>query len=85
MTSAEGGFYSALDAEEDAEEGQSYLWTSKQIQDVLGKRDAKLFMQVYGVDKGPNFEGGTNILYLPVPIAGVAKSLKIRRTTSQPT
>ena len=76
MTSAEGGFYSALDAEVDAEEGQSYLWTSKQIQDVLGKRDAKLFMQVYGVDKGPNFEGGTNILYLPVPIAGVAKSLK---------
>ena len=76
MTSAEGGFYSALDAEVDAEEGQSYLWTSRQIQDVLEKKDAKLFMQVYGVDKGPNFEGGTNILYLPVPIAGVAKSLK---------
>ena len=76
MTSAEGGFYSAIDAEVDAEEGQSYLWTSRQIQDVLEKKDAKLFMQVYGVDKGPNFEGGTNILYLPVPIAGVAKSLK---------
>ena len=76
MTSAEGGFYSALDAEVDAEEGQSYLWTSRQIQDVLEKKEAKLFMQVYGVDKGPNFEGGTNILYLPVPIAGVAKSLK---------
>ncbi len=76
MTSAEGGFYSALDAEVDAEEGQSYLWTSRQIQDVLEKKDAKLFMQVYGVDKGPNFEGGTNILYLPVPITGVAKSIK---------
>ena len=76
MTSAEGGFYSALDAEVDAEEGKSYLWTKEQIQKILGKKDAKLLMQVYGVDKGPNFEGGTNILYLPVPISSVAKSLK---------
>ena len=76
MTSAEGGFYSALDAEVDAEEGKSYLWTKEQIQRILGRKDAKLFMQVYGVDKGPNFEGGTNILYLPVPISSVAKSLK---------
>ena len=76
MTSAEGGFYSALDAEVDAEEGKSYLWTKAQIQEVLGKKDAKLFMQVYGVDRGSNFEGGTNILYLPVPLSSVAQSLK---------
>ena len=76
MTSAKGGFYSALDAEVDAEEGKSYLWTKEQIQEVLGKKDAKLLMQVYGVDEGPNFEGGTNILYLPVPTSSVAKSLK---------
>ena len=76
MTSVEGGFYSALDAEVDAEEGKSYLWTKGQIQKILGKKDAKLFMQVYGVDKGPNFEGGTNILYLPTPLSSVAKSLK---------
>ena len=76
MTSGEGGFYSALDAEVDAEEGKSYIWTKGQIQKVLGRKDAKLFMQVYGVDKGPNFEGGTNILYLPVPLSSAAKSLK---------
>ena len=76
MTSAEGGFYSALDAEVDAEEGKSYLWTKEQIQEALAKKDAKLLMQVYGADKGPNFEGGTNILYLPAPISSVAKSLK---------
>ena len=76
MTSAEGGFYSALDAEVDAEEGKSYVWTKEQIEEVLRKKDAKLFMEVYGMDEGPNFEGGTNILYLPVPISTVAKSLK---------
>lgn len=76
MTSAEGGFYSALDAEVEAEEGKSYIWTQEQIQEVLGKKEAKLFIQVYGLDEGPNFEGGTNILYLPNPISSVAKLLK---------
>lgn len=76
MTSEEGGFYSALDAEVEAEEGKSYIWTKKQIQKVIGRKDSKLLMRVYGVDKGPNFEGGTNILYLPVPFSSAAKSLK---------
>ncbi len=75
MTSTDGGFYSALDAEVDAVEGKYYVWTKAEIQQVLGKK-AKLFMKVYGVDKGPNFEGGTNILYLPSPIASVAKAEK---------
>ncbi|MCZ6678040.1 MAG: DUF255 domain-containing protein [Candidatus Poribacteria bacterium] len=76
MTSPEGGFYSALDAEVDAEEGKSYVWTKKEIQQILGKKGSKLFMQVYGVDKGPNFEGETNVLYLPAPIASTAKKRK---------
>ena len=76
MTSTEGGFYSAIDAEVDAEEGKYYVWTMPEIQEILGKRKAKLFSKVYGVDKGPNFEGETNILYLPAPIASVAKAEK---------
>ncbi len=72
MTSPEGGFYSAIDAETDAEEGKYYVWTDKEIRDVLGRRKSKLLMKVYGVTKGPNFEG-KNILYLPSPIANVAK------------
>ena len=76
MTSGAGGFYSALDAEVDAEEGKSYIWTKEQIQKILGRKNANLFMGVYGVDRGPNFEGGTNILYLPVPFSSAAKSLK---------
>ena len=72
MTSPEGGFYSALDAETDAEEGKYYVWTETEIRESIGEADSKLFMKVYGVDKGPNFEGETNILYLPVSIASVA-------------
>jgi uncharacterized protein len=75
MTSPEGGFYSALDAETDAEEGKYYVWTDEEIQKTLGKKEAKLFMAVYGVDKGANFEG-KSILYLPNPTEKAAEQAK---------
>lgn len=64
MTAPEGGFYSALDAETDAEEGKYYIWTADEVQKVLGKKEAERFEAVYGVDKGPNFEG-KSVLYVP--------------------
>ena len=64
MTAPEGGFYSALDAETDAEEGKYYVWTQDEIQNVLGKKEAESFSDTYSVDKGPNFEG-KNVLYVP--------------------
>ena len=64
MTAPEGGFYSALDAETDAEEGKYYVWTADEVQKVLDKKEAERFITVYGVDKGPNFEG-KNVLYVP--------------------
>ncbi len=64
MSAPEGGFYSALDAETDAEEGKYYVWTADEIQKVLGKKEASRFNVVYGVDKGANFEG-KNVLYVP--------------------
>ena len=64
MTAPEGGFYAALDAETDAEEGKYYVWTADEIQKILGKKTAARFADVYGVNKGPNFEG-KNVLYVP--------------------
>ena len=64
MTAPEGGFYSALDAETDAEEGKYYVWTADEIRKILGKKDASRFNEVYGVDKGSNFEGNS-VLYVP--------------------
>ena len=64
MTAPEGGFYAALDAETDAEEGKYYVWTAEEVQKVLGKKEGERFAKVYGVDKGPNFEG-KNVLYIP--------------------
>ena len=85
MTSPEGAFYTAFDAEVDTQEGLSYLWTAPEIESVLGPEDARLFNRVYGVDRGPNFTDphhGTgqpdkNILYLPRALAEVATELEI--------
>ena len=65
MTAPEGGFYSAVDAETDAEEGKYYVWTADEIQKILGNQETVArFADVYGVNKGPNFEG-KNVLYVP--------------------
>lgn len=64
MTSPDGGFYAALDAETDAEEGKYYVWTKDEIENVIPKKDLNMFTSIYGVDEGANFEG-KSVLYVP--------------------
>jgi uncharacterized protein len=65
MTSPEGGFYSAEDADSEGEEGKFYVWTPGEIRGVLGDPDdAKLAERFWGVTEGGNFEG-KNILHVP--------------------
>jgi uncharacterized protein YyaL (SSP411 family) len=76
MTAPDGGFYSALDADADGEEGRSYVWNDRDIDAALGnKDDAAFFKQVYGADGEPNFES-KRILVLPKSLADLAKELK---------
>ena len=55
MTDREGAFYTAFDAEVDAREGGSYLWTAEQVRAVLGDAEGQVFNDVYGLSAGPNF------------------------------
>ncbi len=73
MTSPEGGFYSSQDADSEGEEGKFFVWTPAEIEQILGKQDAALFGQVYGVTTRGNFEGHT-ILNIVRPVEQVAKS-----------
>jgi len=62
MQGPEGGFYSALDADSEGEEGRFYVWTPAQIREVLGEA-AEPVIEHFGVSEGGNFEG-SNILHL---------------------
>lgn len=69
MTTPEGGFYSAQDAEVDGREGANYVWTDESLREAIapapvsafeGTRDLALATldtarRVYGMDTGPNF------------------------------
>ncbi len=57
MTSPEGAFYSAQDADSEGEEGKYYLLTPEDIQQAIGKKDSKAFCRHYDITKAGNFEG----------------------------
>ncbi|MBN9519664.1 thioredoxin domain-containing protein [bacterium] len=77
MTSPEGVFYSALDADTEGEEGAFYVWTGEEIAKALGNAaDTEFVKTVYGIG-APNFEGKAHVLRLPKPLAGIASDLKI--------
>jgi uncharacterized protein YyaL (SSP411 family) len=67
MTSPEGAFYSATDADSEGEEGKFFVWSQKEIEDVLGPGpETSRFLRYYGVTAGGNFEGA-NILNVAHP------------------
>jgi uncharacterized protein YyaL (SSP411 family) len=76
MRGPEAGFYSALDADSEGEEGRFYVWTPAQIREALARpnpsdpncikfsfQDSQNLMQFYGVTEEGDFEGA-NVLHL---------------------
>ncbi len=81
MTSPEGAFYSATDADSlnpsgHREEAWFFTWTPAEIEAVLGKERTRIVMAYYAVTPQGNF-AGRNILYVPKPLDTLAKELQI--------
>jgi len=58
MRGAEGGFYSALDADSEGEEGRFYVWTVEELRSGLeGEPDADEAIAWFGATDRGNFEG----------------------------
>ncbi len=83
MTSADGAFYSATDADSitsdgHPEEGYFFTWTPAELENVLGKDRAEVVKQYFAVVPGGNFEG-RHILNTPKPALDIAGKLKISK------
>ncbi len=70
MTAADGGFYSATDADSEGEEGKFFVWTIDQVREALEPiseqlpRGLEIAVEYFGMTAAGNFEG-SNILFLP--------------------
>ena len=82
MTSPEGGGYSAEDADSEGEEGKFYVWTTEEIEELLGAEDAGFLSDVYNLSRDGNFtdeatgeQSGSNIFHLKEPLEDTAARL----------
>jgi uncharacterized protein len=56
MTAPEGGFYSALDADSEHEEGKFYVWKTDEVRGLLDEEEYRVAVAHYGFDRPANFE-----------------------------
>jgi uncharacterized protein YyaL (SSP411 family) len=82
MTSTDGAFFSAEDADSEGEEGKFYVWSEKELTEILLSSEAELIIKVFNVSSAGNFRNeatrlitGRNILYLQKNIKDFAKDL----------
>ena len=72
LMSSEGGFYSALDADSEGEEGKFYVWKTEELDKFLGQ-DSKLFKTYFNVRDSGNWEHGKNILHVNDDLTALAE------------
>ncbi len=79
MTSDEGAFYSAEDADSEGVEGKFYVWTKEEIEKLLGRKTASIAIPYYNVTEKGNFEGKNN-LNVTRSIAKLAKEQSLQES-----
>lgn len=57
MTSPDGAFYSAIDADSEGKEGKYYVWGYDETFSVLGEELGELYTRLFGITPEGNFEG----------------------------
>jgi uncharacterized protein len=76
MTHESGAFYSTQDADSEGVEGKFFVWTTLEIEEILGAEDAQIFNFYYDVSEEGNFEEA-NILNVKNSLAETAEVLKV--------
>ena len=73
MWSPEMGFYAAMDANSEGEEGKFYTWTYPELENQLGD-DLDWFCQLYGIKKQGNWVSNVNLLFQTKSYTEVAEN-----------
>ena len=84
MTSPEGVFFSAEDADSEGEEGKFYVWSNRETREILGEEDAEAFFKIHAFTEQGNFldestrrPTGDNIIHLPREKSKIAAELQL--------
>jgi uncharacterized protein YyaL (SSP411 family) len=75
MRAPAGGFFAAIDADSEGEEGRFYVWQRDELKAMLGDDDWPVAALAYGLDQAPNFEGVAWHLSARMPAAEIAQQL----------
>jgi len=62
MYNGEGGFYAAIDADSEGQEGEFYVWKSEELKNTL-KEDYQLFSKYYNIASENAWEDGKHVLF----------------------
>jgi len=74
MTTADGVFYSATDADSEGSEGVYFIWNAETLASALEPADAEIAAEIWGVDGIGNFEDQT-VLHRPDTLERLAEQL----------
>ena len=90
MSAPGGGFYAALDADSDGEEGRFYVWEPEEIDTVLGLAQSRELRAAYNITPSGNFENGTSNPALVEPdfarreaLASARETLRLHRESTR--
>jgi uncharacterized protein len=68
-----GGYYAALDADSEHEEGKFYVWSRDQIAQIVSQEEFAVISPYYGLSQEPNFEREYWNLEIVEPLTKVAQ------------
>ncbi len=84
MTSQDGAFYSAEDADSEGHEGKFYVWNMADLVEILGDSEARFMSMIFNFQFGGNFKDeasgtrtGANIPYLSKSLEEYARELGV--------
>jgi len=84
LTSPDGAFYSAEDADSEGEEGKFYVWEVDEIQEILTPDESELFLSVFQIREAGNFRDeatghktGKNIPHLDADLHDIAERMEL--------